>query len=434
MTDKRPLSDMLSRAIPSRHGVGLDTNLYAARLGLSRRAVMWGMACASAGLLAGCASSGVSPSETALDQQGNRTDGDGPTGSPVTRGSVKVALLLPQTGDGAIAEIGKHMKQAAEMALFEFDQPGVAVVARDTKGTPEGARIAAEDAIRQGAQLMIGPLLSKSVSEIAPIARSAKVPVIALSSDQTVAGEGIHLLSFLAGRDIPRIVAFAIARGKRRFAALIEQTPYGDIAEQTFRASVQRAGGQVVALERYPLDANAMLTPVQTIANTIKAQAEAPDGAVDALFIPAGPETMGSLAPLLPYFDIDTKVVQLIGTGRWDYPNIGREKILHGGWFPAPDPQGWRDFSTRYVQAYGSPPPRLASIGYDAMSLALALSRGGQFEASQLTRASGFAGVDGLFRLRADGTSDRGLAILEVQQFGARVIEAAPSVFGAAEF
>ena len=46
----------------------------------------------------------------------------------------------------------------------------------------------------------------------------------------------------------------------------------------------------------------------------------------------------------------------------------------------------------------------------------------------------GFTGVDGLFRLLADGTSQRGLAILEVQKFGTRVIQPAPASFGGAQF
>ncbi|RME99220.1 MAG: hypothetical protein D6773_13245 [Alphaproteobacteria bacterium] len=108
-----------------------------------------------------------------------------------------------------------------------------------------------------------------------------------------------------------------------------------------------------------------------------------------------------------------------------------------GGWFPAPDPKGWRSFTQRYVKSYEKTPPRLASLAYDAVSLVVTLSTnppGRRFTPEQLTRSSGFAGVDGLFRLRPDGTSERGLAILEVQKFDSRVIDPAPSVFGSAQF
>jgi hypothetical protein len=54
--------------------------------------------------------------------------------------------------------------------------------------------------------------------------------------------------------------------------------------------------------------------------------------------------------------------------------------------------------------------------------------KGRGFSAEALTRASGFAGIDGAYRLQADGTTDRALAILEVQKFGPTVIEPAPGL------
>lgn len=341
---------------------------------------------------------------------------------------VKVALLLPLTAKGNTAKVAKALKQAGELALFEFDNPNILLISKDTKGTPEGAREAANAAIRSGAELIIGPLFAKSVSTVAPVARQANVPVIAFSSDASVAGNGVYLLSFLAGRDVPRIISYAVSKGKQTFAALVPDNAYGRIVEASMRDSVNRFGGQILGIERYPLDANGMLDPAKKISE-IAANSATP---LDALLLPAGSEALPTLAPLMPYFEIDTKKVQMIGTGRWDYPNIGRQKPLIKGWFPAPNPASWRDFTKRYVKNYSKAPPRIASLAYDAVSLAVSLSNnpaGRRYSQDQLTRASGFSGVDGLFRLRADGMSDRGLAILEVQPYGTKVLEPAPSSF-----
>ena len=100
--------------------------------------------------------------------------------------------------------------------------------------------------------------------------------------------------------------------------------------------------------------------------------------------------------------------VKLIGTGGMDYPNAGRDAELVGAWYPAPDPRGWNEFSQKYAKTYGQAPPRIASLAYDAVSLAIALSGGRRgpalSRAAQLTRASGFTGIDGAFRLLPDGT------------------------------
>jgi ABC-type branched-subunit amino acid transport system substrate-binding protein len=350
------------------------------------------------------------------------------TGSP---GSVKVALLLPITAPGSTSAVAKALKQAAELALFDFDNPNIVLVPKDTKGSPEGARLAAESAIKDGAELIIGPLFAQEVSGAAGVARRAGVAMIAFSSDEKVAGNGVFLLSFLAGRDVPRIVSFAMSRGKRNFAVLVPQSPYGRIAEEAFAKAVAAGGGGAPVRASFPPDdANAMLDPVRKIATAIKSGQH-----VDALFLPADREELPSLAPLLASSGVTSAHVQFIGTGQWDYPNISSERALIGGWYAAPDPKGWSKFAQRYSKTYGATPPRIASLAYDAVSLAVSLSQnppGQRYSYDQLTRASGFAGVDGLFRLLPDGTSERGLAILEVSAGGPRVIDPAPQSFATA--
>ncbi len=377
-------------------------------------------------VLAGCSISG-----------GRGTVGEQAGDAKITPGagkpSVKVAFLLPLSG-GNSQKVAQALKQAGELALFDFDNPNVALVPKDTRGTPEGAKAAAQEAAQEGAELIIGPLFANEVSAAAPEAQKANIPMIAFSSDRKVAGNGVYLLSFLAGSDVPRIVSHAVTQGKTRFAALIPQTEYGRLVEQSFLGAVNRLGGQIVAVKSYPQDANGMLAPVREIAELVK-KGQPPQ--FDVLFIPAGADSLPALAPLLPYSEVDTKAIKLLGTSGWDYTGVGKEQALVGGWFSAPDPKGWTDFTKRYVETYGDVPPRLATLAYDAVSLAISLSNnapGSRFSASALTRASGFAGVDGLFRLRQDGTSERGFAVLEVQRYGNQVIDAAPSGFSSAQY
>ena len=345
-------------------------------------------------------------------------------------GTVKIALLLPMSASGSTKKVAKAIKQAAELALFDFDNPSVALVPKDTKGTPDGARLAAESAVQDGAELIIGPLFAQEVRGAADVARRAGVPMIAFSSDQKVAGNGVYLLSFLAGRDVPRIVSFALSRGKRNFAVLVPQTAYGRIAEAAFAKAVAAGGGSAPVRASFPAGSSSgMAGPVKQIANAIKSGQK-----VDALFLPAGRSELPSLAPLLASSGVTSANVQFIGTGQWDFPNVGRQAALVGGWYPAPDPKGWSKFAQSYSKTFGGTPPRIASLGYDAMSLAVSLSQnpqGQRYNFSQLTRDSGFAGVDGLFRLLPDGTSQRGLAILEVAPGGPRVLSPAPRSFSA---
>ncbi len=354
-----------------------------------------------------------------------------PQGAPAGQ-TVKVALLLPLTGNVSAQQVAKAMKQAGELALFDFDKTNVKLVPKDTHGTPDGARQAAQEAVKEGAELIAGPLFANEVSAVAPVAQAAHVPVIAFSSDRGVAGNGVYLLSFVAGSDVPRMISYAVSQGKTRFAALFPQNDYGRLAEQAFQRAIQDNRAQAVMIKTFPADANGMLPPVKEM--SVLAKKDSPPQ-IDAIFIPAGGDTLPSLAPLFPYYEMDTKAVKLMGLSGWDYVGAGKEPALLGGWFAAPDPKGWQDFTRRYVETYGEAPPRLASLSYDAVSLAISLSANPpdrRFVAAELTRASGFQGVDGLFRFKPDGTAERGFAIMEVQKYGNQVIQPAPSSFGTA--
>ena len=376
--------------------------------------------------LSACAGGGFGGSSSNSNLSGAAQQG-APAG-----GTIKVALLLPLTGNVNAQQVAKAMKQAGELALFDFDKPNVQLIPKDTHGTPDGARQAAQDAVRDGAELIVGPLFASEVSAVAPIAQASRIPVLAFSSDRSVAGNGVYLLSFVAGSDVPRMISYAVSKGKTRFAALFPQNDYGRIVEQAFNRAVQESHAQVVMAKTFPAEANGMLAPVKEVAALAKKGAPP---MIDAIFIPAGGDTLPSLAPLFPYNEVDTQAVKLMGLSGWDYAGAGREAALQGGWFAAPDPKGWQDFTRRYTDTYGDAPPRLASLSYDAVSLAIALSSnppGQRFAAGELTRSSGFQGIDGLFRLRPDGTSERGLAIMEVQKSGNLPVDPAPSSFGTA--
>lgn len=336
-------------------------------------------------------------------------------------------------GMGESAAVAKSLKQGAEMALFEVNDPNVELITKDDGGTPARARAAADAAIKEGAEIIIGPLMSQAVSGVAPVAREAKVPVLSFSNNTQVAGDGVYLINFLAEQEVERIVSFAATQGKRRFAALIPDDAFGNVVEASFRSAVQRNGGSVAVVERYPLAPNGMLGPAKRVVESIKAADEqlAP---VDALFLPGGQESLPQIGPVIAYSGLDTTKVKLLGTSAWDFPTIGRETAFVGGWYPSPDPMAWRSFSERFAKTFGTAPPRIASISYDAVSFAIGLASnppGSRYTQANLTRANGFSGVDGIVRFNPDGRSERGLAVVEVQKIGSAVVDPAPASFEA---
>jgi ABC-type branched-subunit amino acid transport system substrate-binding protein len=359
---------------------------------------------------------------------GSSQPAPGPAGPPqqsvaVGTGGVKVGLILPLSAAGNAGVAAQSMKSAAEMALTEFLNPNIQLLIKDDTGSPQGAQQATQQALDEGSEIILGPLFALSVPATAQLTRARGVSVIAFSTDSSVAGRGVYLLSFLPESDVNRIVEYAASIGKRSFAALLPENAYGNVVEAAFKQAVGRRGGRIVAFEKYGADRAAAASRV--------AQAL---GQADALLLADDGDSVVGVADALTAAGANLKSVQLLGTGLWDNPRVFASAKLQGGLYAAPDPSGFRAFAGRYRAKYGTEPVRTATLAYDAVALVAALARtqGGQrFTSDVLTNTSGFAGIDGLFRFRADGTNERGLAVMRVGSGGGVPVAGSPKSFGA---
>jgi hypothetical protein len=316
------------------------------------------------------------------------------------------------------------MRNAAELALAEFKNPDIQLLVKDDAGSAAGAQQGVQQALDEGAEIILGPLFGSSVPAAGQAARARNVPVIAFSTDSSVAGRGIYLLSFLPESDVNRIISYAAGAGKRSYAAMLPQNAYGNVVEGGFKQAVGRYGGRIAAFERYPVG------QPQSVARNI-AQAL---GNADSLLLADDGEALAGVTAALTASGADLKRVQLLGTGLWDNPRVFSNTALHGGLYAAPDPSGFRSFSGRYRAKFGQDPVRTATLAYDAVALVAALARtqGGQrYSQDVLTNSSGFAGIDGLFRFRPDGTNERGLAVMRVTSNGGQLVAGSPKSFTA---
>ena len=342
----------------------------------------------------------------------------------VGAGRIKVGLILPLSAGGNAGIAAQSMKNAAEMALAAFNNPEVQLLAKDDGGSTGGAQAATQQALAEGAQIILGPLFAQSVAAAGQIARQSGRPVIAFSTDTSVAARGVYLLSFLPESDVERIVGYAASTGKRSFIGMVPDNAYGTVVEAAFNQAVARRGGRIVALQRYPLNKAARQAAVSAVA-----QAAA---TADALFIPDGSDAP-DLVDALAANRVNVKRMQLLGSGLWADPSLSSVPSLEGAWYPAPDPAGYRNFAANYRKRFNQDPVPTATLAYDAVALVAALAKthgAQQFSEETLTSASGFSGIDGVFRFRPDGTNERGLAVMRVTPSGAQPVAPAPRSFG----
>lgn len=338
--------------------------------------------------------------------------------------AVKVALLVPMSGKNA--NLGQAMLNAAQLALFDVGSHQFELTPVDTA---MGGAAAAQKAVAEGANLILGPIFAEEVKAAKPVAAAANVPIVAYSTDWTLADGDTYVFGFLPFLQVSRVAQYAQSQGLTRPAVIAPKTEYADLVV----ATLDRSNVKPVATLRYAPAQPDLTAQISAFA----AQQKTPDGrfAFDSVLLPLGGESLHSLTALLDQYGIRSNGVRFLGTGLWDDATALNDPALNGGWFAAPDPKARRDFEARYNTTYGSMPPRLATLAYDSTALAAILARsddtGRPYSRDRMTQSRGFAGIDGVFRFRSDGLAERGLAVVEIGNGATRVVDPAPTAFAA---
>ncbi|MBO38125.1 MAG: hypothetical protein CMM75_02950 [Rhodospirillaceae bacterium] len=374
-----------------------------------------------------------------------------------TSGQVPVGLLLPISGKHS--SLGKSMLQASLLAMFELADENFLLLPRDTKGTPKGALLAARDAIQEGAQILLGPVFGGSAQAIAPLASRAAINMVSFTNDRTVASDSTFVFGLLPEDRVKRIVSYAFLRGIRRFAALIPEGPFGNKVLSDYSKAVSQVGGVLVKSARYDRNHSSLTAAVKNLGNynarkrallakrkelkekndersrlalkRLDKKEVLGDAPFDAVFLLEAGDSVKTIAPLLPYYGIDTRKMRILGINDWSSRSIRREPSLAGAWYVGLSSDALSDFAERFKTVFKSSPHALASLAYDATALAAVKGSrgGGGFSSKELMVRNGFVGTAGLFRLRRGGLVEHRFSVIEVQPDGIKVVSRAPDTF-----
>lgn len=358
--------------------------------------------------------------------------GGGPTIN--TRNAVSVALLVPggsaDAGDDLLA---RNFENAARMAIADLGDVQIDLRVYNTGSDAGQAAAVAQQALADGAKIIIGPLRAEESNAVGVAVAQAGINVLSFSNNADIAGGNVFVLGNTFPNIADRLVSYAASQGKRRLAVVYDQNAQGEVGRNAVEAAATRHGASVVATGTYQFSQDSIISSVPGIAATIRG------ASVDAVILTA--DTVGALpllTQLLTENQVNPATTTFMGLTRWDVP-AGTVELpgVQGGIFTLPDPGLAQQFSDRYAAAYGEPPHPLAGLAYDGIAAIGALIKAGKSDAlavSGLTQGSGFAGVNGIFRLRSDGTSERGLAVAQIINRQVTVIDPAPRAFGGAGF
>ena len=351
-----------------------------------------------------------------------------------TSAPVPVALLVPGgSGQPSDELLARSLENAARLAIADLGGVQIDLRVYNTAGSPAQAQAMAVQAVAEGAKIILGPVYAQEANAAGLAVAAAGVNVLAFSNNPDIAGGNVYVLGPTFDNTARRLGAYAVRQGKGQVMIIQDQTTAGDLGRAAIERGVAAAGGAVVAVGSYEFSQNGVVGAVPGLV------AKAKSSGATAVFLTA--DTAGALpliTQLLAESGLDPAATRYIGLTRWDIPT-GTVDLpgLQGGWFALPDPGLYQTYRAHYLAAYGEEPHPISGLAYDGIAAIGALIRQGNskaLSASGLTQGAGFVGVNGIFRLRADGTNERGLAVAQVQNRQLVIIDPAPRNFSGAGF
>lgn len=351
---------------------------------------------------------------------------------------VKIALILPLTGGGS--DLGQAMLNSVMLAYSNMPQTSggkkVIFIVKDTGSMPDGAVKALQGAMEEGAEMVLGPVFSRELEAILPQLARNGVAAVSFSNNKQLFGQGAYITGFMPDQQVARILEHAQDSGKRSVACLLPNDAYGQlIADEVRKFFATSTSMKLHEIVFYPPGARDLSLELSRLKGyDVKDASAYISPGFDALFLPEGGSRLANFRQMISAYKINLADVTILGSGQWQDGDGITGAELEGARYVGTDPQKLREFQAFYSTAYGSKPPRVASLAYDSATLLLNLAAkgyGAREMDSAMRSSAGFIGpVDGLFRLNDSGIGERGLAVLEVDANGSsRVVDPQPQAF-----
>ncbi|WP_170385919.1 penicillin-binding protein activator [Ruegeria atlantica] len=347
---------------------------------------------------------------------------------------VPVALLVPagsgQAGDEALA---RSLENAARLAMSDLQNVQIDLRVYDTRGSSNTAAAVAQQAVADGAKIILGPVYAQAANSAGIAALSNNVNVLSFSNNTSIAGGNVFVLGPTFDNTANRLVSYAGSRGKSNMVIVHSNDAAGQLGQSAIANALANSRVNNAGSVGYDRSQQGVINSVPSVKATVDASG------ADSLFLTS--TTAGALplfTQLLPEAGVSPTNTQFIGLTRWDIPAQTLELPgVQGGWFALPDPSKAQAYRQRYNNTYGEAPHPISGLAYDGIAAIAALVSQGKsnaLTAAALTQNAGFQGVGGIFRLRPNGTNERGLAVATIQNKQVVVIDPAPQSFSGAGF
>jgi branched-chain amino acid transport system substrate-binding protein len=287
--------------------------------------------------------------------------------------TVKIGLILPMTGQQA--STGKQISAAAKLYMQQHGDmvagKKIELIIKDDGAVPDNTkRVAQELIVNDKVSFIAGFGVTPAALAAAPLATQAKVPLVVMAAGTSIITERspyIARTSFTLAQSSTIIADWAAKNGIKKVATMVSDYAPGADAQNSFKETFLKAGGQIVAELKIPL-ANPDFAPFLQRAR---------DAQPDAIFIFVPSGQGGTFMKQYAERGLDKAGIKVIGPGDVTdddlLPNMGDAVLgaVTAHLYSASHPSSAnKTFVAAFKKANNGMRPNFMAVGgYDGMHL-----------------------------------------------------------------
>ena len=325
-----------------------------------------------------------------------------------------IIVFLPLTGQ--YSNFGNKIRKALDLSILKFSHDNKKIIYVDTgKKIEESVITNLFEALKP--KFIIGPFTREVLLEIKPLAKKKSLPVLTFSNDIAMIENNVWSFGFAPEEQVESVISCALRHNYKKFGLIAPDNLYGKIivGHATDLISVNKNNFyDKVYLSNEQLNNKTKLYSI--LKNFLQYSNEEEDHKkFDTILLGGGKEFILEIAPLLAFFNVDSRFVKILGTEKFNNNEIKNEPSLVKSWFPVILSKYDEQFKFLWKDVWGGNINYFSSVGFDSGLIALNYLNNQNMTSDYLDNLEG--PVTG-FILNTNGYVEKPIEVMQLENLG----------------
>ena len=276
-----------------------------------------------------------------------------------------IIVFLPLTGK--YSSFGNKIRKSLDLSILNFGNNKIKLIYFDT-GKVFDLEIIKNLFNELNPKFIIGPFTREVLLKIKPFAKKEYLPILTFSNDIAMVENNVWSLGFSPEEQVQSVISCALMEGYSKFGIIAPDNLYGKIISgQTIDLISADQNNHYSSLFLSNKELNNKTNLYSNLKRFLEySESEETHTKFDSILIGGRKEFILEIAPLLAFFNVDSKLVRILGTETFNDEEIKNEPSLEKSWFPVILSKNNEQFKFLWKDIWGGSNDYFSNAGFDA--------------------------------------------------------------------